>query len=192
MLGIYEFDYEKFKFFRSLERLQLHLPVVVSLEWVQLNIHNHFRKIGIFPAFYSIDRYPTFYQVLAESFDKDRSSYTLANSDAGKPSALDIYLVDSCDIPSIHVLTKNMTMRFPGLTSLTFCFENPCEIVSFLLTMIVLELKHNFSHQTHHRRSKKLSLYSSTCYSCNLFAGPSLLAAIMEIKIFLKTSRWLM
>jgi hypothetical protein len=161
ILGIHQFYDEEVGFLQTLKRLQLHLPVVVSLEWDK---YNNFRKIRIFPAFYSIDRYPTIYQVLAESFDKDRSSYRLA--DAGRVvSALDIYLIDSCDIPSIHVLTKNMTMKFPGITSLTYCFENPCEIVSFLLTMIVLELKHNFSHQTHHRRSKKLSLYSPTCFS---------------------------
>jgi hypothetical protein len=163
ILGIYEYYDEEVGFLGTLKRLQnfqLHLPVVVTLE---CDFYDVFDKISIFPAFYSIDRYPTIYQVLAESFDKDQSSYRLAHK-SNTVFGLSIYLVDSYDMPSIHVLTKNMTMRFPGLFSLTFCFENPCEIVSFLLTMIrvVLELKRNFSH---HRRSKKLSLYSPTCFS---------------------------
>jgi hypothetical protein len=97
-----------------------------------------FDRISVFPAFNSIDRRPSIYQVLAESFDKlgDRSLYTLADI-----SGLSIYLVDTCNMPSIHVLIKNMTTTFPNLTRLNFRFENPCKIVSFLLTMTVIELK---------------------------------------------------
>ena len=62
-------------------------------------------------------------------------------ADAGRVFALSIYLVDSCDLLSIQVLTKNMSMTFPKIDVLAFCFENQCEVVSFLLTMILLELK---------------------------------------------------
>ena len=57
---------------------------------------------------------------------------------AGNISLLTIYLADSFDI---QVFTKNMTMTFPEITYLGFCFENQCEIVSLLLMMIVCEIK---------------------------------------------------
>ena len=63
-----------------------------------------------------------------------------SSHDAGDICQLSIYLVDSCDMSSIHVLMKSMTMTFPKITPLTFCFENPYGIVSFLLTMIILDL----------------------------------------------------
>ena len=55
----------------------------------------------------------------------------LANG--GKISRLTIYLVDSFDMPSIQMFTKNMTMNFPEIIYLGFCFKNQCEIVSPLL-----------------------------------------------------------
>jgi len=120
---------------KRLQNPQLHLPVVVGLE---CRYCENFYRICIFPAFYSIDRHPTILQVLAESFHKEHSSssYTLVNI-----HELLIYLVDSCNVPSIHPLTKDMTMTLPSITSLTFRFKNPCEIVSFLLTMIARELR---------------------------------------------------
>ena len=138
ILGIYGI-YDKVKFLRTLKRLQnsqLHLPVVVTLE---NSFYSDFAKISIFPAFYSIDRHPAIHQVLAKSFDIDPGSYTLA--DAGKISQLSIYLVDFCDVNSIHALTKNMSVIFSKIDCLTFYFENSCEIVSFLFIMIVVELK---------------------------------------------------
>ena len=86
--------------------------------------------ITIYPAFYSIDRHPTIHQVLAEYFDEDQGFYTLTNE--GTINILSVYLVDFCDMPSIHALTKNITITF-SLSSLTFCFEKPCEIVSFFI-----------------------------------------------------------
>jgi len=127
ILGIYRI-YDKAKFLGALKRLQnaqLHLPVVVALE---STFHRDFDKISIFPAFYSIDRHPAIHQVLAKSFDKDSGSDTLA--DADRIFQLSIYLVDSCDMPSIHELTKNMTVMFPKIVFLTFCFEDSCEISS--------------------------------------------------------------
>ena len=123
-LGIYEKDLGFLRTLKELQNTQLHLPVVFSLEY-----HYHGpelpQKISIFPPFY--DCHPSIHQVLAETFGTDQDSYTR------KIDTLSIYLVDSCDLPSIQVLTKNMTMTFPNLTSLTFSFENPCEqIVSFL------------------------------------------------------------
>ena len=139
ILGIYEYDDSEVGFLGTLKRLQnaqLHLPVVVTLK---CGYYEYFQGITIFPAFYSIKRLPTIYQVLAESFNKNQSYYVLA--DAGKVLALSIYLVDACDLPSIQVLTRNMSMTFPEIGDLTFCFENQCEIVSSLSTMIELELK---------------------------------------------------
>jgi hypothetical protein len=138
ILGIYK-DYGNeagfLGTFKRLQSAQLHLPVIVELG---VDFNGYFNKISVFPAFNSIDRRPSIYQVLAESFDKlgDRSPYMLSDI-----SGLSIYLVDSCDMPSIHVLIKDMTTTFPDLTWLNFCFENPCKIVSFLLTMTVIELK---------------------------------------------------
>jgi hypothetical protein len=74
------------------------------------------------------------HQVLAKSLDSDQG-------DMGRVIDFFIYLVDSCDIPSIHMLTRNMAVMFPEIISLTFCFEHQCEIVSFLLNMIISELK---------------------------------------------------
>jgi hypothetical protein len=138
ILGIYNWyrdsdraESEGLGTFKQLQSAQLHLPVIVAFGrdsyW-----------LNVFPAFYSIDRCPSIYQALAESFDKlgEGSLYTFK-----LVFGLSIYLVDSCDMPSIHVLTRNMATRLPELVWLNFCFENPCEIVSFLLSMIVLELK---------------------------------------------------
>ena len=131
-------------FLETLKRLpntQLHLPVMATLERMRFS---QTYMINIFPAFYSIDRHPTIHRVLYEYFDKDQNYYYMhadVTRDVGKVSALSIYLVDTFDLPSIQVLTKNMTMTFPEIGELTFCFENQCEIVRFLSTMIVLELK---------------------------------------------------
>ena len=134
--GYYEHDFEFLRIFKQLQIAQLHLPVVVILEYDRYeNLNNN---ISILPAFYSIDRHPIIHQVLAKSFGNDQGSYMLA--DAGRISWLSIYLVDSFDMPSIHVLTKDMTMTFPGIIYLTFSFENSCEIVSFLLSIIVFGL----------------------------------------------------
>ena len=139
-LGIYEcygHDFGFLETFKQLRNAQLHLPVVFTLEYRYFEVE-HLRRISIFPPFY--DCHPTVHRILAESFDTDRDSYTTL-VDARVIDGLSIYLVDCCDLPSIQVLTKNMTMTFPNITSLTFFFENPCEkIVSFLLFMIVLEL----------------------------------------------------
>ena len=139
ILGIYEYydhEFEILGTIRHLQDAQLRFPVIVTFEC------NCFTKsedrISIYPAFYTIDRHPTIHQVLVETFDKSQSSYTLA-----KISRLSIYLVDSFDMPSIHVFTKNMTMTFPEIIYLGFFFENQCEIVSlsFKLATIVRELK---------------------------------------------------
>ena len=141
ILGIYEYYDNEVGFLKTLKRLQnaqLHLPVIVTLESESSNFGSYFfiDRISIFPSFYSVDRHPTIHQVLAESFNEN---YTTRLADAVGVSALSIYLVDSCDMPSIYMLTKNLTMTFPKIVELTFWFENPCEIVSFLLTMIILE-----------------------------------------------------
>ena len=126
------------KTLKQIQNAQLHLPVVVALE---LDHYAELYKISIFPAFCSVDRHPTIHQVLAEYFDEDKT-YTLPVVGTGNIYQLSIYLVDSCDMPSIQVLMKNMSVTFPEVSTLTFCFENPCrcKIVSFLLTMIILEL----------------------------------------------------
>ena len=136
ILGIYGI-YDKAKFLGTLKRLQnarLHLPVIITSE---SSYYRDFDKISIFPAFYSIDRYPAIQQALAISFDKDQGhgSYTLA--DADRVTKLSIYLIDSYDMPSIHVLIKNMTSTFSKINYLSFYFEKPCEIVSFLLISMI-------------------------------------------------------
>ena len=146
ILGIYNHYSNGARFLATLKQLQsahleLHLPVIVAL---RVDFLDGFNQISVFPIFNSIDRYPSIDQVMAESFNKleleERRPDTLTEI-----SGLSIYLVDSSDIPSIHVLTKNMTTRFPGIIWLTFCFENPCEIVSFLIIIrVVVGLKSIF------------------------------------------------
>ena len=139
ILGIYEYHGNEVEFLETVRRLhvtQLHLPVVITFERDCFADSDFDDRISIFPAFYTIDRQPTIHQVLAETFDKSQSSYA-----AAKISRLTIYLVDSFDMSSIQVFTKNMTMTFPEIIYLGFCFENQCEIVSLLLAMIVRELK---------------------------------------------------
>ena len=125
-LGIYENYGNDFGFLGNLKQLQsaqLHLPVVFTLEYGFYELDDLY-SVSIFPALN--DCHPTLHRVLAESFNT-----TLV--DARFIYGLSIYLVDSCDLPSIQVLTKNMVTTFPSITSLTFSFENPCEkIVSFL------------------------------------------------------------
>ena len=116
---------------KQLRNAQLHLPVVLTLDYRFYEVEC-LHRISIFPAFY--DCHSTLHQVLAKSFDidQDPSSYTML-ADACEIDTLSIYLFDSSDLPSVQVLTKNMIMTFPNITSLTFSFENPCEkIVSFL------------------------------------------------------------
>jgi len=141
ILGIYYSYGDRFDFlgtFKQLQSAQLHLPVIVALG---VGVHDIVNGISVFPALNSIDRCPSIYQVLAESFDKREGPLYTTGMMLVEISGLSIHLVDSCDMPSIHVLTKNMITRFPELISLTFCFENPCKIVSFVLTMIILELR---------------------------------------------------
>ena len=132
MLGIYEY-YEFLEFLGTLKELQnaqLQLPVVITLDYGCYETEG-FTWLSIFPPFY--DCHSTVHQVLAKHFDDiDEDSYTLLG-DGRTIGSLSIYLVDSCDLPSIHGLTKNMSMMFPDISSLTISFENPCEkIVSFL------------------------------------------------------------
>ena len=93
--------------------------------------------ISIFPAFYSVDRRGTIYQVLAKSFCKDYGM--LAKAD--KVNELSIYLIDSSEMPSIFALAKDMAVIFPQIGSLNLWFERRCEIVSLLLTLNDYNLK---------------------------------------------------
>ena len=149
--------------------------------------------IGIFPAFYSIDRHPTIHQFLAEYFDKDQSYYIF--TDAGKVCALSIYLFDACDLPSIQVLTKNMTMTFPKIDTFNFPLwesmwnrEFPVDPWSYL-NFWAFELKNICVISAFTGDEKKLSLYSAICMCCTLNSGPP---GIKEMERFLTTLRWLM
>ena len=127
MLGIFQYYYHEFEFLETLKELQnaqLHLPVIFALD---CNSAHAIYRISIFPAFY--DCHPAIHQILADSFDENQGS--------NNASAIDAYLVDSCDLPSIQVHSKNITMTVPNITSLTFYVQHPCEIVSFMFTMIV-------------------------------------------------------
>jgi hypothetical protein len=120
--------------FKRLQSAQVHLPVIVALEIDHFDCVN---GISVFPAFNSIDRRPSICQVLTESFDKLEEGRPYTHDICG----LSIYLVDSCDMPSIHELAKNMTTRFPELIWLTFCFENRCEIVSFRVLLTIDQIR---------------------------------------------------
>ena len=117
----------------QLQNVHLHLPVIVVLQCDDYTLDPKYYCVCIFPTFYSIDRHSTIHRVLANSFAKDQSSYTLPVADAGEISQLSIFLVDPCDMPSVHALTKNLTITFPKITTLNFSFKNPCEIVSFFV-----------------------------------------------------------
>lgn len=136
ILGIYNNCHEE-SFLEGLKRLQnsqSHFPVVVALE---RESYFPFDRISIFPAFYSVDRCSTIHQVLARSFEKDQGSSDIWSYRDGV-FELFIYLVDSSDMPAIHGLMKSMAMRFPQINSLTFCFERQCEIVRFLLIILIV------------------------------------------------------
>ena len=81
--------------------------------------------IGIFPAFYSVDRHATIPQATAQFFhDRYRGP-------SARRSHLYIYLIDYSDMASVYALTKEMTVKFPLITSLHLWFERQCDIVSF-------------------------------------------------------------
>jgi len=155
ILGIYDFYDGKGSFQESLKSLQndqLHLPIVITLE---NDRKDSFDSIGIFPAFYPIDRYPAIHQVLVELFQDPFSSYMLTVK-----CELTIYLFDSCDMPSIHVLTKNLTMA-SQIISLNFNFENPCEIPSQEIKKIIFSFPYlrelRFSHWSGYSEDGKIS-----------------------------------
>ena len=122
MLGIFQFyyypEYKFLEILRQLQNAQLHLPVVFALGY---SAHNVLYRIVIFPAFYHC--HPAIRQILAKSFDEVQGS--------NNASAIDAYLVDSCNLPSIQVLTENITTMVPNITSLIFYVHDPCEIVNF-------------------------------------------------------------
>ena len=118
------------KTLREFDNAQLFLPIILTLEREGFSPYtNH---IGIFPEFYSADRCATIHQVLVQSFSKDQGNYMAANADNIRE--LDIYLIDSSDMPSISALAKNMAVSFPQIAYLNLSFERQCEIVSFLFT----------------------------------------------------------
>ena len=119
------------KTLKELHDVQLFLPIVLTLERESfISVTDH---IGIFPAFYSVDRCATIHQVLAQSFCKDQGKYMVAKAD--NITQLSIYLIDSSDMPSIDALAKDMAVCFPQIDWLNLWFEHRCGIVSFLLTV---------------------------------------------------------
>ena len=92
----------------------------------------HPDHIRIYMASYSVDRYPTIHQVLAQTAQSFQDDCPILH----KHLALSIYLIDSSDMPraSIYALAKAMAVSFPHIGSLNLWFERRCEIVSFLLT----------------------------------------------------------
>ena len=112
---------------------QLSLPIVLTLDRESfVAVADH---IGIFPAFYSVDRCTTIRQILAESLCNDQGHYMVAKAD--NITQLSIYLIDSSDMPFIKTLVKDMTVSFPRIDWLNLWFERRCEIVSFLLSMTI-------------------------------------------------------
>ena len=131
-LGIKEYYGKDTGFFATLKRLQnaqSHLPVVFTFDHGNFQ-HEGITRIIIFPPFYD----STIHQVLAEYHDIDQDSHKsrLPVAAAHLIDALSIYLIDSYDLPSIHVLTENVAMTFSNIFMLTISIENPCKnIVSF-------------------------------------------------------------
>ena len=121
------------KTLKELHNAQLFLPIVLILERESFTPYPD--HIGIFPAFYSVDRRATIPQALAQSFRKDQGNYMVAEADNIRE--LSIYLIDFSDMPSIYALVKDMAVSFPQITCLDLWFEleRRCEIVSFLLAI---------------------------------------------------------
>ena len=116
------------KTLKELHNAQLFLPIVVTLERESfITVTDH---IGIFPAFYSVDRCATFPQVLAQSIRKDQGKYMVAKAE--NITQLSIYLIDASDMPSIYALAKDMAVSFPRIDWLNLWFERRCEIVSLV------------------------------------------------------------
>ena len=93
--------------------------MVITLEWDPVGL------IGIFPAFYSVDRTATLHQVV-KSLDKEPLCLSM-----DKISDLSIYLNDCSEMATIHELAKTMAVSFPQITTLIFYLKHRCEIVSF-------------------------------------------------------------
>ena len=110
---------------------QLFLPIILTLGSEDGTRFYH--HVGIFPAFYSVDRRATIPQVLAQSFCKDQGDFMPAKAE--NIFHLSIYLTDSSDMPSIYALAKDMVVSFPQIARFDLWFERRCEIVSFLLTI---------------------------------------------------------
>ena len=119
------------KILKELHNAQLSLPIVLTLERESfITVTDH---IGIFPAFYSVDRCATIPHALVQSICKDQGKYMVAK--AANITQLSIYLIDSSNMPSIYAFAKDMAVSFPRIDWLNLWFERPCEIVSFLLTV---------------------------------------------------------
>ena len=135
ILGLYKYNAASSRLvleaLKELHKAQLFLPIVLTLETTTFPpLTQH---IGIFPAYYSVDRCATIPQVLTQSFRKDEGDHMLARADNIR--RFTIHLFDSSDTPSIYALAKDMVVSFPKFNKLNLCFERRCEIVSFLLTV---------------------------------------------------------
>jgi len=128
ILGIYSnYSYSPEKLLNHLKHLrsaQVSLPMVFLLHPNDSNLY----RLGIFPAFYSVERIATIPELAAKSFNDDQG--TGIQETVPFVDLLSIYLVDSSDMAAINTLAQNMSVVFPGLNWLNFCFERRCEITS--------------------------------------------------------------
>jgi len=111
---------------KELHNAQSFLPIVVIL--AREGFLPYAGHITIFPLFYSVDRWATIHQVLAQSFGKDQGYSLVANAD--NIDELSIYLIDYSDILSISALVKSMAVGFPRIHYLNLCFDRRPEIPS--------------------------------------------------------------
>ena len=168
---------------KELHDAQSFLPIVLTLDRDSfLPLPGH---MSIFPAFYSVERRATIHQVLAHSFCKDQDNYMLTKSDGFYE--LSIYLIDSSDIPSIHALIKDMTVTFPQIGLLNLWFERRCEIVSFLLTITVPDLKSICIILATTWDSRKVLFRLRIAWGIHLCMAHSMME--MQIRTFLKTGK---
>ena len=156
------------KTLKELHDVQLFLPIVLTLERESfISVTDH---IGIFPAFYSVDRCATIHQVLAQSFCKDQGNTMVTKVE--NIAQLSIDLIDPSDMPSIYALAKDMAVSFPQIGWLNVRFNRRCEIVSLILTVtITLPYLKGIRIISQHRSLKKNFLSSPSCVGYSNMTG---------------------
>ena len=134
ILGLYHRDYygsarNILIALKELHDAQLLLPIVFTfrlgyycnyLTYIPIYV----RRFGIFPAFYSVDRFATVSQILAESFRKDQGKDSDVDARADMIFEISIYLIDTSDMPSFYALAKELAVSFHQIVWLNLYFDS--------------------------------------------------------------------